>query len=119
MRWSLESTFEEARAHLGVETQRQWSDLAIQRTTPILLGVFSIVTWITFQGTQNQAVPIQKTAWYKKEKVTFSDCLFLVRKHIWQTQIQNYVISTGGEDIIQFTPDILDLLVELGYPEAA
>ena len=119
MRWSLESTFEEARAHLGVETQRQWSDLAIQRTTPILLGVFSIVTWITFQGTQNQAVPIQKTAWYKKEKVTFSDCLFLVRKHIWQTQIQNYVISTGGEDIIQFTPDILDLLVEFGYLEAA
>jgi len=119
MRWSVESTFEEAREHLGMETQRQWSDLAIQRTTPVLLGLFSIVTWITFQLTQNETVPIQKTAWYNKEKGTFSDGLFLVRKQIWKTQIQNYVISTEDEDIIQFTPDILDLLVEWGYPRAA
>jgi hypothetical protein len=35
-RWSLESTFEQARAHLGIETQRQWSDLAIERSTPLL-----------------------------------------------------------------------------------
>jgi len=119
MRWSVESTFEEARAHLGMETQRQWSDPAIQRTTPILLGLFSVVTWITFQLTQHEAIPIQQSAWYHKEKATFSDCLFMVRKHIWQTQIQNYVISTNGEDIIPFTSDILDLLVELGYPKAA
>lgn len=119
MRWSVETTFEEAREHLGLETQRQWSEKAIQRTTPILLGLFSIVTWITFHLTQNEAIPIQKIAWYPKGKVTFSDCLFMVRKHIWQTQIHNYVISTPQEDIIQFTPDILDLLLELGYPKAA
>ena len=116
-RWKL--PYEEAREHLGLETQRQWSEKAIQRTTPILLGLFSIVTWITFHLTQNEAIPIQKIAWYPKEKVTFSDCLFMVRKHIWQTQIHNYVISTPQEDIIQFTPDILDLLLELGYPKAA
>jgi hypothetical protein len=119
MRWSLETTFEEAREHLGMETQRQWSDKAIQRTTPILLGLFSIVTWITFQLTRNEAIPIQKTAWYNKEKVTFSDCLFMVRKRIWKTQIHHYVISTPEEDITQFTPDILDLLLQLGYPKAA
>ena len=34
LRWQLEVTFREVRAHLGVETQRQWSDLAIARTTP-------------------------------------------------------------------------------------
>mgnify|MGYP003378460597 CR=1 FL=1 len=44
MRWQLEVTFEEARAQLGIETQRQWSDLAIARTTPVLLGLFSLVT---------------------------------------------------------------------------
>src|SRR5512132_1108717 len=44
MRWSVEVTFEEARAHLGFETQRQWSDKAITRTTPVLLGLFSVVT---------------------------------------------------------------------------
>jgi hypothetical protein len=43
-RWQLEVTFQDARAHLGVETQRQWSDLAILRTTPALLGLFSLVT---------------------------------------------------------------------------
>ena len=42
-RWNVEVTFEEARAHLGVETQRQCSDLAIARTTPCLLGLFSLI----------------------------------------------------------------------------
>ncbi len=42
-RWSLEVTFEESRAQLGIETQRQWSDLAIERTTPILFGLSSLV----------------------------------------------------------------------------
>jgi hypothetical protein len=119
MRWSLEVTFEEVREHLGMETQHQWSDKAIQRTTPIVLGLYSIVTWITADLAQQDDIPIQRTAWYNKEKVTFSDCLFLVRKHIWQTQIANYVMSTPDEDIIQLTPDILDLLLIVGYPKAA
>ena len=42
-RWQIEVTFAEVRAHLGVETQRQWSDLAIMRTTPALLGLYSLV----------------------------------------------------------------------------
>ena len=52
LRWQLEVTpyqvrgrlFQEVRAHLGVETQRQWSDRAIARTTPILMGLFSWTT---------------------------------------------------------------------------
>jgi hypothetical protein len=43
-RWQVEVTFEECRRHLGVETQRQWSDRAIARTTPVLLSLFSLVT---------------------------------------------------------------------------
>ena len=39
--WRIEVTFQEVRAHLGVETQRQWSDRATARTTPLLLGLFS------------------------------------------------------------------------------
>jgi DDE superfamily endonuclease len=42
-RWTMEVTFEEARTHLGIETQRQWSDLAISRTTPALFGLYSLV----------------------------------------------------------------------------
>jgi hypothetical protein len=83
MRWSIEVTFEEARAHLGMETQRQWSNLAIARTTPCLLGLFSLVTLFAKRLQADGKVPILTTAWYKKEEATFSDCLFLVRKHLW------------------------------------
>ena len=119
MRWSMEVTFKEARVHLGMETQRQWSNLAIQRTTPVLLSLYSIVTWSTAHWVPHQDIPIQRTAWYPKEKATFSDCLYMVRKHIWQTQTQNYMISTSETNFIQFNPDILDLLLEWGYPKVA
>jgi len=49
LRWQMETTFQEARRHLGVETQRQWSELAIRRTTPALLGLFSLVTLLAHQ----------------------------------------------------------------------
>ena len=41
---AIEVTFEEGRAHLGIETQRQWSDRAIERSTPLLFGLYSLVT---------------------------------------------------------------------------
>lgn len=57
-RWQLEVTFQEVRAHLGVETQRQWSDLAIMRTTPALLGLFSLVTlWAHDLAAETPLVP--------------------------------------------------------------
>ena len=66
MRWSVEVTFEEARAHLGVETQRQWSDQAIARTTPVLLGLFSLVTVLALRLCPGGQIPVEATAWYHK-----------------------------------------------------
>jgi hypothetical protein len=84
MRWQLEVTFEEARRHLGVETQRQWSDQAIARTTPLLLGLFS---WITLAAhafhSSNHPVVARQSAWYTKALPTFSDALALIRQHLW------------------------------------
>ena len=85
MRWSLEVTFEEAREHLGMETQRQWSALAIVRTTPCLLGLFSLVVLFASRLQPDGKIPILTTAWYKKTEATFSDCLILVRKHLWNS----------------------------------
>jgi DDE superfamily endonuclease len=82
MRWNLEVTFEEAREHLGVETQRQWSDNAITRTTPILFALFSIVTLLAFRLSDNGKIAFESTAWYKKREATFSDCISLVRSHL-------------------------------------
>ena len=87
LRWQLEVTFEEARAHLGVETQRQWSDLAIVRTTPALLGLFSLVTIFAHQILDGQKIRVRQAAWYQKALPTFSDTLALVRQQFWPVNI--------------------------------
>jgi len=82
-RWQVEVTFQEVRTHLGVETQRQWSDKAIARTTPILMGLFSWVTLLAHQSDVDGKLPIRQAAWYVKATPTFSDALALVRRSIW------------------------------------
>jgi hypothetical protein len=84
MRWRVEVTFHEVRTHLGVETQRQWSDLAIARTTPILLGLFSLVTLLAHTHARRGKLPVRQAAWYTKPLPTFSDALALVRQNLWQ-----------------------------------
>jgi hypothetical protein len=83
-RWQLEVTFEETRRHLGMETQRQWSDKAIARTTPLLLGLFS---WVTLLAdalyARHPASAPRQAAWYAKPLPTFSDALALVRQSLW------------------------------------
>jgi hypothetical protein len=86
MRWSVEVTFEEARAHLGLETQRQWSDRAIARTTPVLLGLFSLVTVLALRLCPSGQIPVELTAWYHKAEPTFADCLTLVRRYLWRAR---------------------------------
>jgi len=84
-RWQVEVTFQETRSHLGVETQRQWSDRAVARTTPCLLALFSIVTLLATRlpARERRAAT---TAWYAKPQPTFSDALAAVRRAIWREQ---------------------------------
>ena len=85
-RWQLEVTFQETRVHLGVETQRQCSDLAIARTTPCLLGLFSLVTLLAAQLRTSERRAAMSSAWYRQDRPTFSDTLAAVRRHIWREQ---------------------------------
>ena len=85
-RWQVEVTFQEARAHLGVETQRQWSDRAIARTTPCLLALFSIVTLMAGCLSARERRQVALAAWYRKPQPTFSDALAAVRRAIWREQ---------------------------------
>lgn len=85
-RWTVEVTFQEVRKHLGVETQRQWSDKAIARTTPVLMGLFSIVTLWANQLNQQQQLVVKPSAWYQKQHPTFSDAIASVRYRIWRKQ---------------------------------
>ena len=86
-RWQLEVTFQETRAHLGVETQRQWSDLAILRTTPALLGLFSLVTLWAHDIAAHHPFAPRTAAWYPKAQLTFSDAIAAVHRRIWTQQI--------------------------------
>ncbi len=85
-RWQVEVTFQETRAHWGVETQRQWNSKAIQRTTPVLLGLFSIVTLMAhrLQQTTPGSLQARGAAWYSKSHLSFSDALGRVRDHLWK-----------------------------------
>ncbi len=83
MRWQTEVTFQEARTHLGVETQRQWADKAIVRTTPALCGLFSLITLLAARVMEAGELPARRAAWYAKEQVTFSDTPALVRRSLW------------------------------------
>jgi hypothetical protein len=95
-RWSVEVTFQEARAHLGMETQRQWSELAIARTTPALLGIFSLVTLLAHHLSHSSPLPVRQAAWYKKSEATFADALALVRRYLWRNiQWVNSPIPSG------------------------
>lgn len=86
-RWGLEVTFFETREHLGVETQRQWSDKAIARTTPVLMALYSIVCLIG--NRLHEAAPLapESTAWYDKEIISFSDLLKAVRIELWKDNL--------------------------------
>jgi hypothetical protein len=100
MRWQLEVTFQEVRRHLGFETQRQWSDSAIRRTTPALLGLFSLVTLFAHGRMRQAAGAFRQAAWYHKRDPTFADALALVRKELW-AQEQTFCGSPADTETVK------------------
>ncbi len=111
-RWRVETTFQEVRAHLGVETQRQWSDLAILRTTPALLGLFSLITvWADeLARTTTNAVRPNVAAWYCKKEPTFSDAIAAVRRVLWA--LPNLSMSRQTTDTITISANLLKQLFQ-------
>jgi hypothetical protein len=99
LRWQLEVTFEEARAHLGIETQRQWSDLAVLRTTPALLGLFSLVSLLAHEMLKERPLEVRQAAWYTKATPSFSDTLALVRRELWPASILS--MSPKDHDMVE------------------
>lgn len=109
-RWRMEVTFEEARAHLGVETQRQWSDLAIARSTPVLMALFSIVTLMADRLIKTQQMPVHIAAWYSKQQPTFADAMAFVRRCLWG----NCHFSTSGKtgDVLKVPRAVFERLTD-------
>lgn len=108
-RWQVEVTFEEARAHLGIETQRQWSDLAIARTTPCLFGLYSIVTLLAQQLFATDQVYLRQDAWYQKSQATFSDTIASVRRWCWSHAY--FSTSSNETDMVKIPRPLVDRLI--------
>lgn len=111
-RWQIEVTFQEVRAHLGVETQRQWADLSIARTTPALLGLFSLVTLVAHQLQSSQKFSIRQAAWYGNRR-TFVDALAIVRQSLWPC---TFSMSHSPTEMVKIPRALLERLTDtLGY----
>lgn len=114
-RWQVEVTFEEVRAHLGVETQRQWSDKAILRTTPVLLGLYSIIILCTHDLAKARKLKPRTATWYPKSVLTFSDAIAAVRREIWAHQISS--MSQPHRDTIEIPSHVWHRIQNaLAYP---
>jgi hypothetical protein len=109
-RWQLEVTFEEARRHLGLETQRQWSDAAIRRTTPALLGLFSLVALLAHERMTASPAPPRQAAWYHKPLPTFADALAVVRRELWRQQ--TFSTSPTDTELVKIPRPVLERLTE-------
>jgi len=109
-RWTMEVTFEEARAHLGMETQRQWNDRAIARTTPALLSLYSIVTLTAHLLIDKGATCVRSMAWYRKTRPTFSDALALVRRQLWDHL--HFSMSQQETDMIKIPRALFERFID-------
>ncbi len=111
-RWRIETTFQEAREHLGVGTQRQWSDLDILRTTPALLGLYSLVTVWAHGLTQHPSTAVRPshTAWYNKRQPTFSDAIATVRRVLWSPP--RFSMSRSSSESTEIPVTLLNRFVE-------
>jgi hypothetical protein len=109
-RWQLEVTLEEARRHLGVESQRQWSEAAIRRTTPALLGLFSLVALLAHERMADPSATIRLAAWYRKPRPTFADALALVRRELWRHE--GFQTSACAEEVIKLPRALVERLTD-------
>lgn len=109
-RWQLETTFEEARAHLGLETPRQWNDRSVSRTTPTLFGLYSMITLAAAHLIGDRSAPVRTTAWYPKQRATFSDTIALVRRSLWCAD--HFSRSSAQPEVVKIPRALFERLTE-------
>ena len=99
-------------SHQAFETQRQWTTRAVGRTTPCLLGLFSVVVLMAHAAHPDR-LPTRQAAWYPKPEATFSDALAAVRRHLWASYAnQNSPAPPGAPLLANPPPQLLSFLVD-------
>lgn len=110
LRWRLEVTWQEARAHLGIETQRPWNAQAMARTTPVLLGLFSMITWWAGQLAQEHARPVRQAVWYRTSLPPFVEAIAMGRRHLWTST--HFYMSPVKANMVEIPCTLLNRLTE-------
>ena len=111
-RWQMETTFQEVRQRLGFETQRHWSEQAIRRSAPVLLGLFSVITLLANRYMAKGKDIVRRAAWYEKTRPTFSDALALVRKELWAQQEVTFCGSAQETDTVKVPREFIERLTD-------
>jgi len=83
MRWNIEVTFEEVRAHLGIEGLRHWCQRSVLRAAPCPFGLLSVVAMICHEHLKCHPVRLRQRPGYEKSEPTFGDALATVRELFW------------------------------------
>ena len=109
-RWAIEVTFEEARAHLGLETTRHWCRSSVLRVAPCLLGLFTVVSLIYAQLAREGKIKVHATPCYRKTAPTFADALAAVRRLLWEQVILQH--TPGGGCLAKLPPPLRETLLE-------
>jgi hypothetical protein len=108
-RWSIETTYQELRAHLGFETTRQRVAAAVLRTGPCLLGLFSVISLIYAADLRDHRPELQSLSWYAKNEPTFADALAAVRRLFWAETVLATPTEQAG--FAKLPPDLRETLL--------
>ena len=93
-----------------METQRLWSDKAIARTTPTLLGLYSIVTLLAQPLFETGQIFLRGASWHPKRQATFSDTIASVRRWLWSHE--HFSTSLYKPDMIKILRLLLDRFID-------
>jgi hypothetical protein len=81
-RWNIETTFQEMRSYVGLETTRGWKEKTVLRAAPCLFGLYTLVACLHGQLPKRYA-RLRAVEWAGKADVTFSDAITAVRRWLW------------------------------------
>lgn len=113
-RWNIETTFQETRSELHIQTTRGWSKPTVLRAVPCLFGLYSVVAMLYASLPRSRRVG--GVAWPGKTVVTFSDALAAVRRWIWTEGV--FAHAPDGPSIQKLPPPIREILYAALAPAA-
>jgi DDE superfamily endonuclease/putative transposase ISC1217 len=114
-RWSIETTFQELRAYLGLETTRGWKERTVLRATPCLFGLFSVVCLLSSRLPAGPATA-GAVSYRGKTEVTFSDAITAVRRQLW---LEGIFESHGQTEVFENLPRPFQALLLAAWAHAA